>query len=118
MAYVLAPGPRKAQAVETPQQFQEALLADRVVLADFYADWCPPCRKLAPTIAELAREYSGRAAVLKINVDQARSLAATYGVRSIPMVIIFLDGEPIGAMVGCRPKQQYSQALDAALSAT
>ena len=115
LAYFFAPGPAEAGAVETPEQFRQALSAKRVVLVDFYADWCGPCRKLAPTIKALAREYKGRAAVVKVNVDQGAALAHAYGIRGIPTVIIFRDGEETERLIGCRPESHYRRALDDAL---
>ena len=117
-AYLIAPGPEQAKAVETPEQLEAVLTANRVVLADFYSDRCPPCRKLAPTIASLARHYKGRAAVIKIDVEEAGGLAYSFGIRAIPAVILFVDGVPMDDMlVGCRPESQYRQLLDQALAA-
>ena len=95
----------------------EAALNDpyRPVLLDFYADWCPPCRRLAPTIDELAKEYAGRAHVLKVNIDKHPELAQRYGVSGIPDIRIVLDGEQLRRM-GPASAADYGMALDAAIA--
>ncbi len=97
----------------TADTFDDQVLeADRPVLVDFYADWCPPCRVLAPTIDEIAGEYAGRAIVAKVNVDEAPELAERYGISSIPTVLIFRDGEVAKKFVGLASKREYAEALD------
>jgi thioredoxin 1 len=110
-------GPKSVGGVESPEEFdKEVLSAPGPVLVDFYADWCPPCRKLAPTIEALAVEFKGRVKVVKVNVDDARQLAARYGIRSIPTVMVFLDGEPVAQTTGNRPASRYRQMLEEALA--
>jgi len=117
LSYVLSTGPDKVIAVETAKEFNsDVLKAERPVLVDFYADWCPPCRKLAPTIKSLAKEYAGRVTFVKVNVDKGRGLAQVYGVRGIPTVILFVQSHPVGRWTGCRPADHYRPALDAALA--
>ncbi len=102
----------------TADTFDDQVLeADRPVLVDFYADWCPPCRVLAPTIDELAGEYAGRAIVAKVNVDEAPELAQRYGISSIPTVLIFRDGEVAKKFVGLASKGEFSEALDESAAA-
>jgi len=111
-------GPGAVGGVASAAQFDEQVLsAGGPVLVDFYADWCGPCRKLAPTIKALADEYEGRAKVVKVNVDDGRQIAARYGIRSIPTVILFVGGEPVARTTGCRPASEYRRMLDDALAA-
>lgn len=82
-------------------EFQREVLDQRgVVLVDFYADWCGPCKMLSPTLDKLDVEMRGRAKVLKVNVDQSGDISARYGVMSIPTVMIFKDGKPVDKVVG------------------
>ncbi len=86
-----------------------------VVLVDFYADWCGPCRMLAPVIEQLANEYAGRAKICKINTDDAQSIAYKYQISGIPTVILFKNGKIVETIVGFRPKEHYSKILSANL---
>ena len=97
------------------KQFDDLLAAHRVVLVDFYADWCGPCRMLKPVIHELATEYAGRAAVVSVNVDVAKDVAERIGIRSIPDVRIYEGGKALEQFVGVRPKRSYSDVLDRAI---
>lgn len=94
----------------------EVLKATGPVLVDFWAEWCGPCQALAPTIDELATEYSGKAKVGKLDIEAAGVTAARYGVQSIPTVIVFQNGEPVDRLVGMRGKRDYKAALDAKLA--
>ena len=110
-------GPKPVTAAHTVDAFRAKVLhADKPVLVDFYADWCPPCRQLSPRIEELAEEYRGRVKVVKVNFDKGRALAARYGVRGIPLVMFFKDGQPVGEVCGCHPKQSYCDVLDLLLA--
>jgi len=84
-------------------------------LADFYSDSCPPCRQLAPTIEKLAEKYRGRAVVCKINTDAAPQLARQFGIRAIPAVLFFANGQETQRMIGLRPQSAYEKILDQAL---
>lgn len=96
----------------TKANFEELVLrADKPVLVDFWAPWCMPCRMLAPTIEEMAEEAQGRAYVGKINVDEEGELAMKYGVRSIPTLIIFRNGQEVERMVGVQDKEDIETAL-------
>ncbi len=86
-----------------------------VTLVDFYADWCMPCRMLAPTIYAIADENAGKIKVAKLNIDQAQGIAAEYGVMSIPTVIVFKDGKRISQQVGMANKSAYQKMIDSAL---
>ena len=100
----------------TDASFDEVVLkSDKPVLGDFWATWCGPCRMLGPVIEELATEYEGRVVVGKVDVDNNQEFAAKYGVRNIPTVLVFKDGEVVGRQVGVAPKKTYTDALDSLL---
>ena len=90
----------------------EVLRADKLVLVDFWADWCGPCRMLAPVLEEIAREHEGELQVGKVNVDEEMSLAQQFGVTSIPMLLLFKDGQPVAKSVGYRPKAELEALLE------
>ena len=94
-------------------QFTEEVLQSGVpVLVDFWAEWCQPCRALGPTIDELAAESSGRFKVAKVDIDRNPQLAQTYGIRSIPTMLIFEGGRPVDQISGLVPKQQILEAVE------
>ena len=100
----------------TDASFDEVVLkSDKPVLVDFWATWCGPCRMLGPVIEELATEYEGRVVVGKVDVDNNQEFAAKYGVRNIPTVLVFKDGEVVGRQVGVAPKKTYTDTLDSLL---
>ena len=100
----------------TDTSFDEVVLkSDKPVLVDFWATWCGPCRMLGPVIEELATEYEGRVVVGKVDVDNNQEFAAKYGVRNIPTVLVFKDGEVVGRQVGVAAKKTYTDALDSLL---
>ncbi|MPT33650.1 MAG: thioredoxin [Flavobacterium sp.] len=104
-----------AQAI-TDATFEELVLkSDKPVLVDFWAAWCGPCRMVAPIIDQLSEEYAGKAVIGKVDVDANQAFAAKYGVRNIPTVLVFQNGEVVGRQVGVAPKQTYSDAIDALL---
>jgi thioredoxin 1 len=90
----------------------EVINSDMPVLVDFWAAWCMPCRMLGPLVDELAIKYDGKAKVGKVNVDDERTLAATYGIVSIPAVYVFKGGKVIEKLVGVREKSEYENILD------
>ena len=94
---------------------QEVLKSDIPVLVDFWAEWCGPCRMIAPVVDELAGEYSGKLKVGKINVDNSQQTAATYGIRSIPTLLLFKGGEVVNQMVGVQPKDKIAEAINKVL---
>ncbi|MGP3949442.1 thioredoxin [Streptomyces sp. 7N604] len=90
----------------------EVLNADRPVLVKFTADWCPPCRQLAPVLSAIAAEEAGRIKVVQLDVDTNPGTTAAYGVLSMPTLIVFRNGEPVKSMVGSRPKRWLLQELE------
>ncbi len=96
--------------------FDEIVLqAKTPVLVDFWAEWCGPCRMVAPVVEELAEEYEGRISFAKMDVDQNPKTASGYGIMSIPTLLIFKDGSPVSNIVGFRPKAELKRSLDAVL---
>ncbi|MDR6966585.1 thioredoxin 1 [Flavobacterium arsenatis] len=101
----------------TDATFDEVVLkSDKPVVVDFWAAWCGPCRMVGPVIDEIATEYEGKATVGKVDVDANQEFAAKYGVRNIPTVLVFQNGEVVGRQVGVAPKKAYTDAIDALLS--
>ena len=100
----------------TDATFDEVVLkSDKPVVVDFWAAWCGPCRMVGPVIDEVSADYEGKAVVGKIDVDANQEFAAKYGVRNIPTVLVFHNGEVVGRQVGVSPKKAYTDAIDALL---
>lgn len=98
----------------TEDNFQGAV-ANGVTLVDFWAEWCGPCRMIAPLLEDLSKEFDGRASVAKVNVDDAPGLAQRFGVSSIPTLLVLKDGSEINRFVGVQGKGTLSSALTTAL---
>ncbi|EAI4297793.1 thioredoxin [Campylobacter lari] len=92
-----------------------AQVKEGVALVDFWAPWCGPCRMLAPVIDELANDFAGKAKICKVNTDEQGDLAAQFGVRSIPTIIFFKDGEVVDQLVGAQSKQALADKLNSLL---
>lgn len=91
----------------TKENFEaEVMSSDRPVLIDFWAPWCGPCRMLSPTISEIAEEYGDKVKVCKVNVDEQGELASTFGVMSIPTLVVIKEGKIVNSVTGVRPKDQ------------
>jgi thioredoxin 1 len=103
----------------TEQSFErEVLQADIPVLVDFWAEWCAPCRMIAPIVEEFAREYEGRLKVAKVDVDENQTLAMKFNIMSIPTLGIFKSGQLVERIVGYMPKAELKRRVDAALGAS
>ena len=91
---------------------QEVLKSEQPVLVDFWAEWCMPCRLLAPTIEKIAKEYAGKVKVGKVDTDSNRDVSIKYGISAIPTVILFKDGQVAQKFVGLRQERDFRDALD------
>lgn len=95
----------------TDQNFDQTIKSNKTVLIDFWATWCGPCRALAPTIVELATEYSGKVLIGKLDVDQNPETAEKFQVFSIPTMVLFKDGKEVDRLVGLCPKSKITDAI-------
>ncbi len=103
--------------VDSQADFNRVVLAaDRPVLVDFFSNSCPPCRRLSPTISELADEYKDRAVVCKVNLDRAPELAQSHSIRGIPAILFFVKGKEVDRIVGLRPKSSFVKKLNKLMS--
>lgn len=99
----------------TDANFDELLSSNKVVVADFWATWCGPCKAMGPSIDELAAEYEGRALIGKVDVEENNDLAEKYAIRSVPTIIFFKDGEMVDKQVGAVPKAVLESKIKALL---
>ena len=103
------------EKIITDANFAEIIKTDHPVLVDFWATWCGPCRALAPVVEELAHEFAGKAVVGKCNVDDCDDLPMTFGIRSIPTLLFFKNGQLVDKLVGAAPKADIAAKLNSLL---
>jgi thioredoxin 1 len=100
----------------TNDSFEDQVLkAQKPVMVDYWAEWCGPCKMIAPILDEIADEYEGKLTVAKLNVDENQAIAQKYGVRGIPTLMIFKTGEVVGTRVGAQSKSQLSAFIDSSI---
>ena len=93
----------------------DVLQSDKPVLVDYWAEWCGPCKMIAPILDEVSKTYDGRLQVAKMNVDENRDVPAKFGIRGIPTLMLFKDGQLAGTLVGSHPKAKFTAFLDSHL---
>jgi thioredoxin 1 len=106
----------KPKDVNDSQFESEVLKAEEPVLVDFWAPWCGPCRMVEPIVEELADEYGDRVKFLRMNTDDNVNTPAGYGIRAVPTLLVFKGGQPVGQVIGFRPKNDLKKVIDQALS--
>jgi thioredoxin 1 len=105
-----------AKAIEiTDANFEEIIKSELPILVDFWAEWCGPCKMIGPVVEELAGDYEGKAIIGKVDVDSNPSVAQAFGIRSIPTLLFFKDGQIVDKQVGAVPKAVLAGKLDAQL---
>ncbi|MBN8577659.1 MAG: thioredoxin [Cyclobacteriaceae bacterium] len=97
----------------TDATFDQTINSEKPVLVDFWAEWCGPCKMIGPVVEELASDYDGKAVVAKLNVDENPQVTARFGVRSIPTLLVFKNGQVVDKQVGAVPKSVLAQKLQA-----
>lgn len=103
-----------AKTVEaTDGNFKELLNTDKPVLVDFWAEWCGPCKMIGPVVEEIAGEYDGKAVIAKLDVDANPNVSAEFGIRSIPTLLFFKNGEIVDKVIGVNPKNVLTDKLEA-----
>ena len=102
----------KTQDVTDATFEQQVLKSEGTVLVDFWATWCPPCRALTPVLEEIAQEQEGKLTVLKLDIDENQRVASEYGVQSIPLLILYRDGQPVKQILGAKPKAALMRDLE------
>jgi thioredoxin 1 len=106
-----------ADHIFTDSNFKTQVLESKIpVLVDFWAEWCPPCKIIAPLIDELAKEYAGKVVIGKMDTDANQQIPGDYNVMSLPTVMIFNNGEPVQSLVGAQGKQTYKAEIEKVLN--
>lgn len=101
----------------TTNNWEEKVMnSDKPVLVDFWAEWCGPCRMVGPIVEELSGEYEGKALIGKVNVDEHQEIAGKYGIRNIPTLLVFKNGEVVDKQVGAAPKKALAEKLEAQMN--
>ncbi|MCH5322703.1 MAG: thioredoxin [Helicobacter sp.] len=101
--------------IELTQENFDSTIADGVVMVDFWAPWCGPCRMIAPVIDKLAQDYEGKAKICKVNTDEQQELAQKFGIRSIPNILFYKDGQKVDEIIGAAREQDFKAKLDSLL---
>ncbi len=101
--------------IELTNENFEKTVQEGVAMVDFWAPWCGPCRMIAPVIEELAGDFEGKAKICKVNTDEQQDIAVKFGIRSIPTILFFKDGEMVDQMVGAASKDAFTEKLNALL---
>jgi len=108
-------GIKMAKYVELTNDNFDATVAEGVTMVDFWAPWCGPCRMIAPVVEELAEDFEGKATIAKVNTDEQQEVAVKYGIRSIPSILFFKDGEMVDQMVGAAGKDVFAEKINSLL---
>jgi len=101
--------------VELTNDNFDAIVAEGVTMVDFWAPWCGPCRMIAPIVEELAEDFDGKATIAKVNTDEQQDIAVKFGIRSIPTIMFFKNGEMVEQMVGAASKQAFADKINSLL---
>jgi len=104
-----------AKYVELNSSNFEDTIKEGVTMVDFWAPWCGPCRMIAPVVEELAEDFEGKATIAKVNTDEEQDIAVKFGIRSIPTILFFKDGEVVDQMVGAAGKGVFTEKINALL---
>ncbi|MFK5976434.1 MAG: thioredoxin [Sulfurovum sp.] len=105
-----------AKYVELTNDNFEDTIKEGVTMVDFWAPWCGPCRMIAPIIEELAEDFEGKATIAKVNTDEEQDISVKYGIRSIPAILFFKDGEVVDQMIGAASKDAFAEKINAILA--
>jgi thioredoxin 1 len=105
-----------AKYIELTNDNFDATIAEGVTMVDFWAPWCGPCRMIAPVVEELAEDFEGKAKICKVNTDEQHEISVKYGIRSIPAILFFKDGEMVDQMIGAASKSAFTDKINAILS--
>ncbi len=104
------------KTIENSEDFNALMTQEKLVVLDFYADWCGPCQTLLPIVSQLSEEYKDRVAIRKVNVDEQQELAAKFQVRSIPALFFIKEAKIVAQFVGAKPKFELEERIDALLA--